>query len=146
MIGLAYTAFVVPIPNADEYNDFVTNLPLSPALKGRLSTSSSRNSNRFSFGSFTSDLFLDDDTHDYSPSTNYNNNEDDDDGGNRKVKDNNNMNEIGSGNDDVVIRRRKSKRASVLRRLRVLVDERVSARLRRRNGYAPVGDDEIEMH
>ncbi|KAH6610599.1 hypothetical protein Trco_000619 [Trichoderma cornu-damae] len=33
--------FVVPIPSADEYNDFVTQLPLSPALKKRLSTSSS---------------------------------------------------------------------------------------------------------
>lgn len=41
MIGLSYTGFIVPIPNADEYNDFVTNLPLSPSVKRRLSTSSS---------------------------------------------------------------------------------------------------------
>jgi hypothetical protein len=41
MIGLSYTGFVVPIPNVDEYNDFITHLPFSPSLKRRLSTSKS---------------------------------------------------------------------------------------------------------
>lgn len=40
MLGLSYTGFIVPIPNVDEYNDFVTQLPLSPSLKRRLSTAS----------------------------------------------------------------------------------------------------------
>ncbi|KAL6692143.1 hypothetical protein J3F84DRAFT_384330 [Trichoderma pleuroticola] len=43
MIGLSYPGFIVPIPNADEYNDFVTTLPLSSSVKRRLSTSNSSN-------------------------------------------------------------------------------------------------------
>lgn len=41
MIGLSYPGFIVPIPNADEYNDFITTLPLSSSIKQRLSTSTS---------------------------------------------------------------------------------------------------------
>lgn len=37
MLGPSYS-FVLPFPSADEYNDFVTNFPLSPLL--RLSTTS----------------------------------------------------------------------------------------------------------
>lgn len=37
MIGPSYS-FVMPIPTAEEYNDFITHFPLSPLLK--LSTTS----------------------------------------------------------------------------------------------------------
>ncbi|KAL6827379.1 hypothetical protein J3E69DRAFT_333834, partial [Trichoderma sp. SZMC 28015] len=39
MMGLSYPGFIVPIPSADEYNDFVTILPFSSSVKRRLSTS-----------------------------------------------------------------------------------------------------------
>ncbi|KAF3071803.1 hypothetical protein CFAM422_005663 [Trichoderma lentiforme] len=44
MIGLSYPGFIVPIPNADEYNDFVTTLPFSSSVKRRFSTSNSSTS------------------------------------------------------------------------------------------------------
>lgn len=144
MTALAYTAFVVPIPTADEHDDFLATmtlardiirnyaLPFSPSsLRGRLSASSSR----FSIGSFTSDVIDDDE----SPSTHRYNNHRDDYGG---VENGVGYEaEIASGNGSNTVRRRRSARASVLRRLRVLVDERVRLR---RTGYVPM-DDAIEM-
>ncbi|KAM6481102.1 hypothetical protein HDV62DRAFT_364939 [Trichoderma sp. SZMC 28011] len=44
MMGLSYPGFIVPIPNADEYNDFVTALPFSSSVKRRLSGSTSSKS------------------------------------------------------------------------------------------------------
>lgn len=44
MIGLSYPGFIFPIPNADEYNDFVTAFPLSSSIKRRFSTSNSSKS------------------------------------------------------------------------------------------------------
>lgn len=145
-MGLAYTAFVVPVPTADEYDDFLATMALardiirgcaalafSPSsLKGRLSASSTR----FSIGSFTSDISLDDDD---APSTHEYNNENHHHGG---VENGVGYEaEIASGSGNIVRRRTRSARARVLRRLRVLVDERVRLR---GMGYARM-DDAIEM-
>ncbi|KAH0491617.1 hypothetical protein TgHK011_003042 [Trichoderma gracile] len=148
MTGLAYTAFVVPIPTADDYADVLATLTLaqdlirgcpllslSPSFKGRLSSSSSR----FSFGSFTSGVSIDDD--DSSLTHNHIHHRDN----HGVVEDDFDRSGTGSvhGNDMARRkgRRRRSKGASMLRRLRVLVDERVRLR---RTGYAPI-DDAIEM-
>lgn len=152
-MGLAYTAFVVPTPTADDHNDIIAALTfaqdllrrgcaLTPSpssyLKGRLSVVSS---SRFSFGSFTSGFSIDNDDDnddDDLPSTcNYNSHLD--------VEVNTDRNETASGNGNGMVIRRRSKRERVVRRLRVLVDERV--RLRRTTGYALIGDenDAIEM-
>ncbi|KAL7811447.1 hypothetical protein V8C44DRAFT_330467 [Trichoderma aethiopicum] len=141
MTALAYTAFVVPIPTADEHDDFLATmtlardiirncaLPFSPSsLKGRLSASSTR----FSIGSFTSDVSIDDDE---SPSAHNCNQQGGVENGARYEA------EFASGNGSNMVRRRRSARASVLRRLRVLVDERVRLR---GAGYARM-EDAIEM-
>ncbi|OTA05171.1 hypothetical protein A9Z42_0057940 [Trichoderma parareesei] len=83
MMGLAYTAFVVPTPTADDHNDIIAALtfaqdllrrgcaltPSPSSLKGRLSVSSS---SRFSFGSFTPGFSIDDDDDDLPSTCNYN--------------------------------------------------------------------------
>ncbi|KAL6866666.1 hypothetical protein J3F83DRAFT_740672 [Trichoderma novae-zelandiae] len=115
MIGLAYTAFVVPIPTANDYNAFVTNLPLPPSLKGRLSTSSTRSSSASLTQLFSHGI----------PET-----RNDNDGG-----------VVGNGNG--VAGRRSSRRGGVLlQQLRVLVDGRVRLR---RTGYVLVEDEAIEL-